>query len=88
MSAAGITAPTRRPVRSKAAIARQIREQRRGYASAVLAALARSMQGRPTAQIRRLIKDSLQPLGVHLSTSQWQDLAKAIADGQPVQLPE
>ena len=88
MSAAGITAPTRRPVRSRAMIARQVREQRRGYAVAVLAALARSMRGRPTAQIRRLVKDSLQPLGVQLSTAQWQAMAKAIAAGQPVQLPE
>jgi hypothetical protein len=88
MGATQITAPTRRPVRSKAAIARHVKEQRRGYAGAVLAALARSMRGRPTAQIRRLVKDSLRPLGVQLSTARWQAMAKAIAAGQPVQLPE
>lgn len=87
MSAAGVTAPERRPVRSKSAIARQVREQRRGYAGAVLATLARSMKGRPAPQIRRLVKDSLQPLGVRLSSSEWQALAKAITAGQPVQLP-
>lgn len=88
MSAAGITVPTRRPVRSRAAVARQVREQRSGYAVAVLAALARSMRARPAAQIRRLLKDSLQPLGVRLSTVQWQAMANAITAGQPVQLPE
>jgi len=87
MSTAGTTALARRPARSKSAIARQVKEQRRGYARAVLTALARSMQGRPAPQIRRLIKDSLQPLGVRLSSSEWQALAEAITAGQPVQLP-
>ena len=87
MSAAAITAPERRPSRSKVAIAQQVKEQRAGYAGAVLAGLARSMRGRPAAQIRRLVMDSLQPLGVRLSSSEWQALATAIMAGQPVQLP-
>ncbi len=72
MSAAGIAAPVRRPAQSKAALARTVKEQRRGYARAVLAALARSLQGRPTPQIRRIVKTSLQPLGVRLSESPRQ----------------
>ncbi len=56
MSAAGIAVPVRRPAQSKAALARTAKEQRRGYARAVLAALARSLQGRPTPQIRQIVK--------------------------------
>jgi len=87
MSAAGIAVPARRPAQSKAALARTVKEQRRGYARAVLAALARSLQGRPTPQIRRIVKTSLQPLGVRLSTVELQAIAKGISAGHPVQLP-
>lgn len=87
MSAAGIVAPARRPAQSKAALARTVTEQRRGYARAVLAALARSLQGRPTPQIRRIVKTSLQPLGVRLSIVELQTIAKDISAGHPVQLP-
>jgi len=87
MSAAGIAAPVRRAAQSKAALARTVKEQRRGYARAVLAALARSLQGRPTPRIRQIVKDSLQPLGVRLSTVELQTIAKGISAGHPVQLP-
>ncbi len=87
MSAAGIAAPVRRPTQSRAALARTVKEQRRGYARAVLAALARSLQGRPTAQIRPILKSSLQPIGVRLSTVELQTIAKGINAGHPVQLP-
>ncbi len=87
MSAAGIAAPARRPAQSKAALARTVKEQRRGYARAVLAALARSLQGRPTPQIRRIVKTSLQPLGVRLATVELQAIAKGISAGHSVQLP-
>ena len=66
---------------------RQIREQRRGYARVVLRALARTYQGRPTAQVQRVLKDSLKPLGVHLSAATLHNLAVNIAAGQPVELP-
>lgn len=86
MTTAAPTIP-RRPQRSKAAMARQVKEQRRGYARAVLAALARSLNGRPAAQIRRVLQDSLRPLGVRLSAAELQAIAKNISTGQPVQLP-
>ncbi len=79
------TCPT--PAQSKAALARTVKEQRRGHARAVLAALARSLQGRPTPQIRQIVKTSLQPLGVRLSTVELQTIAKGISAGHPVQLP-
>jgi len=87
MSAAGIAVPVRRPAQSKAALTRTVKEQRRGYARAVLAAFARSLQGRPTPQIRQIVKNSLQPLGVRLSTVELQTIAKGISTGHPVQLP-
>jgi len=68
-------------------MARQVKEQRRGYARAVLAALARSLNGRPAAQVRRVLQDSLRPLGVRLSPAELQAIAKNISTGQPVQLP-
>ena len=68
-------------------IAGQIKDQRRGYARAVLRALARAYQGRPTAQVQRVLKDAFKPLGVHLSTAALHDLATKIAAGEPVTLP-
>ena len=47
--------------------ARQVALQRRGYAAAVLRALARNQRGRTTAQIQRTLRDSLTPLGLRLS---------------------
>ncbi|QNK82852.1 hypothetical protein [Nakamurella sp. PAMC28650] len=86
MTSAAPTIP-RRPQQSKTAMARQVKEQRRGYARAVLAALARSLSGRPAAQVRRVLQDSLRPLGVRLSPTELQAIAKNISTGQPVQLP-
>lgn len=68
-------------------IAGQIKDQRRGYARAVLRALARAYRGRPTAQIQRVLKDAFKPLGVHLSTAALHDLATRISAGEPVTLP-
>jgi hypothetical protein len=73
--------------RGSGSIAGQIKEQRRGYARTVLRALARAYQGRPTAQIQRVLKDAFKPLGVHLSTAALRDLATRISAGQPVTLP-
>ena len=64
----------------------QAKQQRRGYAQAVLRALARSQRGRPTAQVQRVLRDTLPPLGVRLSPTALRDLA-GIAAGRPVELP-
>jgi hypothetical protein len=70
-----------------AAVARQVKQQRRGYARAVLRALARSQQGRPTAQVQRTLRDSLAPLGVRLSPTILRELAADITAGRSVELP-
>ena len=61
--------------------------QRRGYAAAVLRALARHQRGRTTAQIQRTLRDSLTPLGLRLSPAALHQLATDIAAGRPVELP-
>ena len=68
-------------------VAGQIKDQRRGYARAVLRALARAYQGRPPAHVQRVLKDAFKPLGVRLSTAALHDLATRIAAGEPVTLP-
>jgi hypothetical protein len=68
-------------------MSRQVKQQRRGYAQAVLRALARSQRGRPTRQVQRALRDALSPLGVRLSPAVLQDLAAGIAAGLPVELP-
>jgi len=40
------------------------RPAKRGYARAVLQALARTQHGRPTAHVQRVLRESLTPLGV------------------------
>jgi hypothetical protein len=92
-----VTAPSAAPlgparpgsgrVRTRAATARQVALQRRGYAAAVLRALARHQRGRTTAQIRRTLRDSLTPLGLRLSPAALHQLATDIAAGRPVELP-
>ena len=76
-----------RTVRTRAAAARQVALQRRGYAAAVLRALARHQRGRTTAQIQRMLRDSLTPLGLRLSPAALHQLATDIAAGRPVELP-
>jgi hypothetical protein len=71
----------------RASISRQVKQQRRGYAQAVLRALARSQRGRPTPQVQRVLRDALSPLGVRLSPAALQELAAGIAAGRPVELP-
>jgi hypothetical protein len=73
--------------RGSGSIAGQIKEQRRGYARAVLRAVARGYQGRPTTQVQRVLKDAFKPLGVRLSTATLHDLATRITAGEPVTLP-
>jgi hypothetical protein len=71
----------------RAIVVRQVKQQRRGYAQAVLRALARSQQGRPTAQVQRMLRDCLTPLGVRLSAATLHELAVDITAGRPVELP-
>jgi len=52
----------------------------------VLQALARPQHGRPTAQVQRVLRESLTPLGVRLSTARLHQLATDIAAGRPVEL--
>ena len=84
---AGTATPRRQPGLPRASISRQVQQQRRGYAQAVLRALARSQRGRPTPQIQRVLRDALSPLGVRLPPAMLQDLAAGIAAGRPVELP-
>jgi hypothetical protein len=75
-----------RPNASRASVARQVNSQRSRYAGAVLRSLARSQQGRPTAHIQRLLRNSLTPLGVRLPSAKLHQLATDIAAGRPVTL--
>ena len=85
--AAGTAMPRRQSRIRRASMSRQVKQQRRGYAQAVLRALARSQRGRPTPQIQRVLRDALSPLGVRLSPAVLQELAAGIAAGRPVELP-
>jgi len=67
--------------------ARQVKEQRRRYAGAVLSGVARTQQGRPTATVQRVLRDALKPLGVRLTPDALRELAASIAAGRPVELP-
>ena len=84
---AGTATPRRQSGLRRASMSRQVKQQRRGYAQAVLRALARSQRGRPTPQIQRVLRDALSPLGVRLSPTVLRELASGIAAGRPVELP-
>lgn len=86
-STPGPARPSRGRVTTRAAAARQVALQRRGYAAAVLRALARNQRGRTTAQIQHTLRDSLTPLGLRLSPAALHQLATDIAAGRPVELP-
>jgi len=49
---------------TRASVARQIKDQRRSYARAVLRTLAHTQQDRPAAQMQHLLRDTLTPLGL------------------------
>lgn len=70
-----------------AAASAAVAAQRRGYATAVLRGLARSLRGRPTSEVERTLTQALRPLGVRLSPPACRELATAITHGQPVALP-
>lgn len=63
------------------------RQQRRNAAATVLRALARTQKGRPPAQIQRVLRQSLTPLGVRPSSATLHTMAHTIAAGNPVELP-
>jgi hypothetical protein len=75
----------RRP--TNIAIARAVKDQRRGYARAVLHGLARAHRGRPSAQVQKILTQALGPLGVRLSPAALRELAGHIEAGRPVELP-
>ena len=77
--------PPRRPARIS--VARQVQQQRRGYATAVLRTLARTHRGRPATQIHATLRSSLAPLGVRRTPAGLRELAADIAAGRPVELP-
>jgi len=81
------TAARSRPATAQISVARQLKQQRRGYAAAVLRSLARSNGGRPAAQIQATLRSSLTPLGVRLAPTVLRQLATDIAAGRPVELP-
>jgi len=68
-------------------VSRQIAQQRRGYAGAVLRALASAHRGRPAAAVQRVLREALTPLGVRLSGAELHELAASIGAGKPVALP-
>ncbi len=74
---------TRSPHRSVAA---QIKQQRRGYARAVLRSLARTQHGQPIVQVHRVLRQALTPLGVRLPAATLHQLAADITAGRPVDL--
>ena len=78
--------PPRRQL-ARISVARQVRQQRRGYATAVLRTLARTQRGRPATQIHAALRSSLTPLGVRLTPVTLRELAADIAAGRPVELP-
>ncbi len=81
--AAPIRPRTPSPHRSVAA---QIKQRRRTYARAVLRSLARTQQGQPTAQVHRVLRQALTPLGVRLPAATLHRLAADITAGRPVDL--
>ena len=88
-----VTTPITRPIAgtprnvSSRSVAAQVKAQRRGYAQAVLASLARSLHGQPAPVVQRALKNALGPLGVRPGPAGLQQLAAAITAGQPVRLP-
>ena len=67
-------------------VAAQIKQHRRSYARAVLRSLARTQQGQPTAQVHRVLRQALTPLGVRLPAATLHQLAADITAGRPVDL--
>jgi len=86
-SSTATTASRAKPAPARLSVARQVRQQRRGYAAAVLRGLARNHRGRPVAQVQATLCASLKPLGVRLTPAAMCALAADITAGRPVELP-
>jgi hypothetical protein len=71
----------------RAIVAGPVHQQRCGYTRVVLRALARNQQGWPTAQVQRMLRNCLTPLGVCLFTATLHKLVVDITAGRPVELP-
>jgi len=71
----------------RAIVARPVHQQRRGDTRVVLRALARNQQGRPTAQVQRMLWNCLIPLGVRLLSATRRKLVVDITAGCSVELP-
>ena len=79
------TPPRLKPARIS--VARQVKQQRRGYATAGLHTLARAHRGRPATEIHATLRGGLASLGVRLTPATLRELAADIAAGRPVELP-
>lgn len=88
MSGTGPAAATARPGTTSPhrSVAFKVRQQRRLYARAVLRSLARTPQRRPTAQVQRVLREALTPIGVRLPAATLHQLAADITAGRPVDL--
>ena len=63
------------------------KQQRRGYAAAVLRTLARTHWGRPASQIHATLRSTLAPPGMRLTPATLRELAADIAASRPFELP-
>ena len=75
-----------RPPSPQRSVAAPIKQQRRRYARAVLRSLARTQHGQPTAQVHRVLRQALTPLGVRLPPATLHQLAADITAGRAVDL--
>ncbi len=71
---------------TRRAAATQVRQQRRRYARAILACLARSCSGRPVPEIQCVLQQARVACGVRLSFGTWRDLVANINAPRPVML--
>lgn len=85
-AANAVTRPHHVGRRRQGSVAGQIREQRRGYARAVLQGVARTHRGRPASGVATILRQSLTSLGVRLPPARLRELAAQIEAGQPVEL--
>jgi hypothetical protein len=72
---------------ARAIAACQVHAHRRSYTRVVLRALARSQQGRPTAQVQRMLRNCFTTRGVRVTAATLHELAGGITAGRAVELP-
>ncbi len=76
----------RRPAQINAA--RAVKQQRRGYARAVLQGVARTHRGLPAGHIQKTLTQALKPLGVRLSPTTLRELAATSRPATPSSCPD